>query len=44
MPFLRFNYEFLYKVLLAPSQQLAVGFPRYGTGARFVGMDIAINV
>ncbi|GIL53363.1 hypothetical protein Vafri_8983 [Volvox africanus] len=40
----RFNYEFLYKILLSRSaEQLSSGFPRIGTGARFVGMGIAIN-
>lgn len=40
----RFNYEFLYKVLLSRSaEQLSSGFPRYGSGSRFVGMGVAIN-
>ncbi|KXZ54663.1 hypothetical protein GPECTOR_4g729 [Gonium pectorale] len=37
----RFNYEFLYKVLLSRSaEQFSSGF---GLGGRFVGMGIAIN-
>ncbi|GFR44165.1 hypothetical protein Agub_g5335 [Astrephomene gubernaculifera] len=38
----RFNYEFLYKVLLSrSSEQLSSGFSR--SGSRFVGIGIAIN-
>ncbi|KAG2492016.1 hypothetical protein HYH03_009745 [Edaphochlamys debaryana] len=40
----RFNYEFLYKVLLSRSAEELSGFSRFsgGSGSRFVGMAIGV--